>query len=219
MSPLGSATDVPSVERAQATTRMVFVDSRLSKDTPYIGTDNKQSMSKIVRYLCETGTPPVLMAMPEVNFNIVERQLHYREQMTECGHNPIILNPNLPDDTRSISIFEQYGMEQFMAVPDGNLPCGSTILCLNDRVAFGVLSAAAKRGLKVGKSPDSDLRVAGHDNQFFSEFTAPTLTTVGQDTQKIGLLGAQALLDPDNNADLLNNGCLLESKLIIRDSA
>ncbi len=219
MSPLGASSDIAAVDKAQSSIRIVFMDSRLSTDTPYIGTDNRKSLTKLVGYLCETGTPPVLIAMSPINFNITERHAQFCTQMEERGHQPVILNPGSFSESTDLMAFEQFGMEQFMAIPREKLPHGTTILCLNDRVAFGVLAGARKRHLNVGKGPESDLRVAGHDNQFFSQFTAPSLTTVGQDAEKIGILAAKALLDPDNNADLLNNGCLLESELFIRDSA
>ena len=53
---------------------------------------------------------------------------------------------------------------------DGGFPT-RTLLCANDRVAFGVLAAMYQAGLKVGFGPDCDFRVAGHDNQRLS---APT---------------------------------------------
>ena len=219
MSPLGASSDIAAVVKAQSSIRILFMDSRLSTDTPYIGTDNKKSLTKLVDYLCETGTPPALIAMPPINFNITERQTHFCTQMEKRGHEPVILNPKSLSESCNSMHFEQYGMEQFMAIPQDKLPHGATVLCLNDRVAFGVLAGANKRHLNVGKGPESDLRVAGHDNQFFSQFTVPSLTTVGQDAEKIGVLAAKVLLDPNNNADLLSNGCLLESKLFIRDSA
>ena len=53
-------------------------------------------------------------------------------------------------------------------------------------MAFGVLAAMYQAGLKVGFGPDCDYRVAGHDNQRFSAYTCPPLTTVSQDCDEMG---------------------------------
>ena len=67
-----------------------------------------------------------------------------------------------------------------------------TILCANDRVAFGVLAAMyARPGIKVGFEPDCQFRVAGHDNQRFSAYTCPPLTTVSQDCDEMGRVALQ----------------------------
>ena len=68
---------------------------------------------------------------------------------------------------------------------DGGFPT-KTLLCANDRVAFGVLAAMYQAGLKVGFAPDCHYRVAGHDNQRLSAFTCPPLTTVSQDSDEMG---------------------------------
>ena len=49
-----------------------------------------------------------------------------------------------------------------------------TILCVNDETAFGVLHAAHKHGLKIGK----DLAVAGFDGVQEAKHTEPPLTTL-----------------------------------------
>lgn len=216
MAPLGALTNLAAVTRAQSDTRVVFMDSRLVDDAPLIGTDNNHSISLMVKHLCHSGSAPKFMALPKINVNLVEREQAYEDQMRRLGHRPILLNPDPPPVADS---FEQFGHDQFLALPSETLAPGTTILCVNDRVAFGVLSAASKRGLKVGKGAGDDLRVAGHDNQFFSQFTSPALTTVGQDAQKIGTFAAQALLEDDEDNDILLHGRLLEGTLFLRDSA
>jgi len=73
--------------------------------------------------------------------------------------------------------------------------------------------------LKVGKGQRADLRVAGHDDQHFSQFTIPALTTVAQNTKKIGVLSARALLEKLNNNTLLRDGQLINGTIMFRDSA
>lgn len=136
--------------------------------------------------------------------------------MQKLGHQPCLLNPE-PLPVRDN--FERFGFEQFMVLPKDKLPGGTTIFCVNDRVAFGLISAAVKLGLKVGKGPGDDLRVAGHDNQNFSQYTTPSLTTVSQDTKQMGILAARALLENDGDNDLRRDGQLIDGTIFFRDSA
>ncbi len=216
MAPLGATTDIEAVKNAQADVPIVFIDSRLAENISYIGTNNRQSIPMMIDYLCHSGTPPVFFNLPPLNFNIMERQNTYFEHMKKIGKNPTLINP---DPIPVKDNFERFGFEQFMILLQGNLPKGSTILCVNDRVAFGLMSAAAKLGLKVGKNPGDDLRVAGHDNQHFSQYTTPSLTTVAQNTKEIGVLAARALLESEGDNTLLKHGKLIDGTILFRDSA
>ncbi|MEP3275714.1 MAG: LacI family DNA-binding transcriptional regulator [Stappiaceae bacterium] len=216
MAPLGFTTDLQMVESAQRDTPIVFMDSRLHADAAYIGTDNQQSIGQLVDYLCETGQPPALFTMPAVNINVVERQQAYISRMEALGHTPTILNP----DPESVwDDYERFGFEQFMNLPPERIRNVSTILCLNDRIAFGLMTAAHRLGLRVGTGDDADIRLAGHDDQHFSRYTNPTLTTVAQDPKAIGILAAQALLENEGDNELMHRGRLIQGKLRLRQSA
>jgi len=216
MASLGTPTDIGAVQQAQARVTMVFMDSRLAENQPYIGTNNRQSVPTMIDYLCRSGTAPVFFNLPPLNFNIVERQQVYFEHMTRLGETPTLINP---DPIPVKDNFERFGFDQFMVLPRHKVPKGTTILCVNDRVALGLIAAAVKLGLKVGKGPDDDLRVAGHDNQHFSRYTTPSLTTVAQDTRQIAILAARALLDNDGDNDLSLNDQLIDGEILFRDSA
>ena len=55
------------------------------------------------------------------------------------------------------------------------------VLCSNDRLAIGFLSACYERGLRVGRGDAAALRVASHDDHPFSRFTCPSLTTAAHE--------------------------------------
>ena len=216
MAPCGFSTNIRAVERTQRHIPMVFMDSRLKEGHPYFGTDNGHSVPMLIDYLCRSGTPPAYLTLPPLNVNIVERQQAYVRRMGELGLEPVVLNPE-PIAVREN--FERFGYEQFMELPPEKTRDVSTIMCINDRVALGVLSAAGKLGLKVGKGADCDLRIAGHDNQHFSRFTTPSLTTVAQDAHHIGVRSVKTLLGVEGGEPLAVAGELIKGKLIIRDSA
>jgi DNA-binding LacI/PurR family transcriptional regulator len=99
-----------------------------------------------------------------------------------------------------------------------------TILCANDRIAFGVLAAMCQAEMKVGFGPDCDFRVAGHDNQRLSAYTCPPLTTVSQDCDEMGRVALRMLLEGIEGEELTgrnrgNAKILLNGELVLRKSA
>jgi DNA-binding LacI/PurR family transcriptional regulator len=216
MAPLGFTSDVEIVEKAMGQVPILFMDSRLNAGTPYIGTNNRQSISTMVDYLCRSGAPPALFTMPAVNANVVERRDAYLERMAALGHEARILNP----ETATIGDeYEQYGFERFLTLPPDRIDGVKTILCPNDRVAFGLLAAAERLGLKVGNTSQDDIRVAGHDGQRFGAFASPSLTTSAQNTKAIGEMVANILTGLGRGARLPDHDVLFDGSLLVRDSA
>jgi DNA-binding LacI/PurR family transcriptional regulator len=206
IAPLGYRSDAEIILAARERVPLVVMDSRLQADVPYIGTNNAQSVSLMVDYLCNSGPPPALFTMPPMNVTVVERQAAYCARMTELGHQPHILNPN---DAHIQDDYEAYGYQRFLSLPPEDLADVTSILCPNDRVALGVIAAAQKRGFTVGKGTGA-LRIAGHDGQHFGAYTSPALTTVEQNIEKLGETVATALLNgPSHSAfdqDILFDG-------------
>lgn len=216
MSPIGFSTNIKAVEKAQRNTGVIFMDSQLHNDGICIANNNRQSVTSLVDYLCRTGEPPAFFTLPDVNQAIVERRQAYVECMEQHGFEPIILNP---DPGPADNHYERFGFDQFLTLAPERIEGLSSILCVNDRVAFGLIAAATKIGLKIGKSSADNLRVAGHDNQSFSAFSTPSLTTAAQNIEEIGVLATRALIENDGDNELMRTGRLINAKLIFRDSA
>jgi LacI family transcriptional regulator len=70
-------------------------------------------------------------------------------------------------------------------------PAPDAIFCCNDLMAIGALRAAAERGIDVPR----DLSVVGFDDIDLAQFVHPPLTSVAQNTRKLGQLTAQCLLE------------------------
>ncbi len=92
------------------------------------------------------------------------------------------------------------------------------IICASDLIAFGVLRACRRNGLKV---PD-DIKVTGFDNIVFSEHVMPPLTSI---EQPIALIADEALRllnrKTTSNIDFKLPGSIisLTPKLIVRESS
>lgn len=220
IAPLGGDQDgaAEALERLETDIPLVYVDSAPSHIAAFVGTDNRRSFDLIVDHLCSTGAPPMFLGMPSVNANASERADAYEAAMVARGLASGRLR--LPEAVNWD--FERFGHEAMqMAIEDGKAK-GRTILCANDRLAFGAVAAAWQAGLRVGRGPDCDLRIAGHDDHPLSRYTCPPLTTVAQDYDEIGLRATQMLLrrmtdgapaDPDEDI------VLLDARIVERQSA
>jgi LacI family transcriptional regulator, repressor for deo operon, udp, cdd, tsx, nupC, and nupG len=216
MAPLGFTSDVKAIELALQRVPILFMDSRLAEGVPYVGTNNRQSVSIMVDYLCRSAAPPALFTMPDVNGNVIERRNAYLERMQQLGHEPRILNPEpepVGDD------YERYGYQRFLTLPPERMEGIKAILCPNDRVAFGLLAAARRLGIKVGSAADDDLRVGAHDGQRFGEFAAPSLTTSAQNIRGMGEFVARVLTGLKSGESLPSADVLFDATLVFRASA
>lgn len=190
IAPLGEQSHHSTLTRLSEDVPIVYVDFPLDSTSPFVGTDNSKSFHLIVDYLCRSGSEPCYFSMPLVNNNAIKRQESYCTAMEKLGFTPRTIEL---EQSRSWD-FEQYAFEQASRFlrEKGKFPT-STILCANDRIAFGVISALWQAGIKVGRLNDCNIRVAGHDNNPLSEYTCPPLTTVAQDYNEIGRLAMELL--------------------------
>lgn len=200
---------------------IVFIDTPFDEQEAFIGTNNAQSMALITDYLTRLGDRPAYFDMPMVNSNVLERRDAYIATMLKRGLEPLIIS-TVKAETWD---FESYAFEQTnLVLAAGGFP-SRTILCGNDRIAFGVLAAINQAGLKVGIEPDCDVRVAGHDNQPLSEYCWPPLTTVSQNTSEMGRLAITLLLSKLDDSRVFEDRrmdgqhILLNAELVLRASA
>jgi DNA-binding LacI/PurR family transcriptional regulator len=163
-----------ALERLRRTIPVVHVDAPPDKNAAFVGTDNRKSFALMVDYLCRSGEPPAFFGMPFVNLNADNRRDAYIEAMEAHGRSPEIID--LP--ARSSWNFEQFGFEQATEILCRRGFPSNTVVCANDRIAFGVISAAWRRGLRIGHGAGFDLRIAGHDDHPLSRYTCPPLKRV-----------------------------------------
>nr|WP_321333199.1 LacI family DNA-binding transcriptional regulator [Breoghania sp.] len=213
--PIGAGETNTELARLEARIPLVYVDSRPDHDAPFVGTENGQSFNLIVDYLCRSGEPPAFLGMPEVNRNAGARRRAYAAGMRAVGAEPVFLD--LPKETTWN--FERVGHAVMTAaLASHNRP--RTVLCANDRLAFGALLAAWEAGLRVGHAEGSDIRIAGHDDHPLARYTCPPLTTVAQNCKEIARTAMHKLIarldDTDDEGPL---SCLLRGDLILRASA
>lgn len=210
--PLGHASRAALYRDVARALPLVFVDARTDENGTFVGTDNGQSIGLMIDYLLRSGSPPSYFDMPDVNQNARERRRAFEAAMREHDREPFVHEVGSTGWD-----FEQIAFDEATALFKAEDMAGRTILCANDRIAFGVMAAAAQAGIIVGRT--ADLRVAGHDDHPLSRFACPSLTTIAQDGEELASRGLQALLAQVGEASEEPKEHLVVGRLIMRESA
>lgn len=178
LAPLGRSSDKSAVEAFCHDVPTVLFDSNIEgMGEAFVGSDNYSFVSQTVEYLSRSGEPPIFFEMrTPANPNANKRRLAYLDMMDRLGLDPHVIKV---DGTGWG--FEEIGrLGAHEMLEKGEMPT-NTVLCSNDRLAIGVLSACYERGVSVGRAKGCQLRVASHDDHPFSRFTCPSLTTAAHD--------------------------------------
>ncbi|MCB1429013.1 MAG: LacI family DNA-binding transcriptional regulator [Nitratireductor sp.] len=217
IAPLGRSSDLQIVERFTLDVPTVVFDSNVPVGKAFVGSNNFQSIPLIVEYLCRTGEPPCFFEMPPVNPNANKRRNAYIRAMDRLGHEPRVISATGEGGWQ----FEQIGLENGMRLISGRALPSNTVLCSNDRIAMGFISAAYQKGLRVGHTEGCAMRIAGHDDHPWSRFTCPPLTTVSQDYHSIATKSVEILFDLINGKEPSGGRLehLCDGTLIMRSSA
>ncbi|WP_377293728.1 LacI family DNA-binding transcriptional regulator [Rhizobium sp. SG2393] len=218
VAPLGAHSRRSALERLRDAIPVVCFDGPAIYDLPFVGNDNQQSVAAIVTYLCRSGEPPVFLDIPHLVENAGERPDSYRATMIAEGHAPIVIDCDAPPSWE----FERLGFEQMQRLLKRDGLPGKTLLCANDRFAFGAMAAAFAAGLKIGRAEGCDLRIAGHDDHPLSRYACPSLTTMAQNAPEMAARSVELLLarlDEESDAATETQKVILEATLVMRDSA
>lgn len=218
LAPLGRRSDLGAVEAFCRDVFTINFDCNINGvGESFVGHDNEQATTLICEYLCRTGEPPVFFEMLNPsNPNAIRRRNTFCAFMEARG---------LPVDLIQVEgsgwEFERIGMEGGIRAIEDRRIGSNTVLCSNDRLAIGLLTAAYQKGLRVGLGDGAALRVAGHDNHPFSEFACPPLTTVSHDYAAIATRSVDRLLRLIESGERseTRDEILFEGKLILRQSA
>ncbi len=94
----------------------------------------------------------------------------------------------------------------------------TVVVCVNDRVAIGVLKELSEHGLHVPE----DISVTGFDNTIYSEYVSPALTTIHIDREKIARHLLESLTEqksaPNEQASSVGREILIDTELVVRES-
>lgn len=216
--PLGRESDKAALKVFCRDVPTVLFDSNIEgMGEAFIGSDNYSFVAQTVEYLTRTGEPPCFLEMRyPANPNANKRRDAYISIMERLKLEPHILSI----DGKGWR-FEEIGRKGGLKLLEQDALPTNTVLCSNDRLAIGFLSACYEKGIRVGRDENCELRVASQDGHPFSGFTCPSLTTAAHDYTAISEHAVETLFQ------LIENGGrfpkrkekLFPAHLIMRDSA
>lgn len=218
LAPFGRTSDKDVIRQFGQDVPLVLFDANIENaGEAFIGTNNFQSIGLIVEYLCRSGEPPCFFEMKSPsNPNAIKRRQAYLESMERQGQPAHVYQAE----------GEGWNFEEIGSLEGGRMLAEkvfatNTVLCSNDRLAIGMLSAAYRLGIRVGHGKDCTLRIAGHDDHPFSRFTCPPLTTIAQDYAAIANRAVSTLFRvvESDQSSFEREETLFDGKLVMRDSA
>ena len=218
LAPLGRSSDIKYLDNFCHDVPTVLFDSNIEGvGAAFIGSDNRSFVSQTVEYLSRTGNIPCFFEMRNpANPNAKKRRSAYIEIMKRLG-----LEPHIIKIDGTSWAFEEIGRQGALKVLRENLLLTDTVLCSNDRLAIGFLSACHELGIKVGREKGCTLRIASHDDHPYSRFTCPSLTTASHDYEAVSSHAVDTLfrlIDAGGKLDEREE-TLFAARLIMRGSA
>lgn len=218
LAPLGRASDKLRVEKFCKDVPTVLFDSNLEGiGAAFVGSDNFSFVSQTVEYMTRTGDPPAFFEMrTPANPNANKRRRAYIEMMERLGFEPQVIKV----DGEGWA-FEEIGRKGAAELLEARALPSDSILCSNDRLAIGVLSACYDAGVRVGRGSDCALRIAANDDHPFSRFTCPSLTTAGHDYDNVANRSVETLFEliESGGRFATRRETLFPARLVLRDSA
>ena len=171
--------------------------------------ENVEGMKSMVRYAASMGHRRIAYAHGERASVTENRITGYYRGLEESGivPNPDYLLESVYDSTEA-------GREAVLTLM--KLPVPPTCILLpDDHAALGALDAAAELGLRVPE----DLSIAGYDESRLSQLIRPRLTTVAQDTVRMGTEAAHYLIDRIENPRTAGSRTgMIPTRLVIGES-
>lgn len=152
----------------------------------YIDNDSRTGSLEAARYLIGLGHRRIgYIVSRSATSNHRERFDAYREALAEAG---IGFDPALAVSGIEGGGEMEFGFRAMRELLSRGKPF-TALMATNDEIALGAISAAREAGLRI----PADLSVIGFDDNAFSAFIDPPLTTVRHDAEQAGFLAARAV--------------------------
>jgi LacI family transcriptional regulator len=141
--------------------------------------DNRVGIEQAVDYLFKAGHQKIAH-INGLRRDGADREVYFRDAMLRHGvKNPLVLEG---DFTEQCGVAGAKGLEQHPEI--------TAVICSNDQSANGLYQGLRSRGLRVAQ----DLSVIGFDNEPWSAYMDPPLTTLHQPAKEAGQLAAKQVL-------------------------
>ena len=199
--------DVAAIARSVAV--VMLASNRVRSGLDYVGADNRTGCRQITEHLITVHgyTSIAFVGGPQQSPDSQQRFAGFRDAMNQAGL-PV---PESPTATGGFT--EAGGREAVRALVAGGQP-PRAIVCGNDEMAVGALSALRSAGLRV----PSDVAVTGFDDIAATRHVQPALTTVRQPMRQLGEESVRVLLDRIADPDCAPRSVVLPTQSVIRES-
>lgn len=177
-------------------------------NSTYLMSDNANIAAKVVEHLYMRGYREIGLLGIERNSGVILiRETAFRESLKTFG---LPIRPEWI--IHSVDYERDSGYRAMKElISSGSLP--QAMFAVTDHLAFGVMQAMKEHNLRIPQ----DMALVGCDDVDACKYTVPPLTTVRQDTDKIGRLAALMLFDMINK-QINPTAVMVESELIVRES-
>jgi LacI family transcriptional regulator len=191
----------------QAGIPTVFIDTVGQGDHAIsIRSDHMDAARQLAGYLLSLGHRRIaFISGPTVNLAAMERLLGFQQALAKTG---ISLDPDL---VRQSGWNTDEAYQTAHALLDQRRDF-TALVAGSDLMAIGILRALHEHNLQVPR----DISLTGFDDVILSQYTTPPLTTVRQDTEKMGREAIQrliALIEGEETTSLV-----VPTQLVIRGS-
>ncbi len=187
----------------------IGIDIELTgKNSCYIMSDNAKISMKVVEHFYMMGYRDIGYIGPErASLPMKQRESGFEAAMQTFG-----MTLNETNRMYSDGYQEEDGYAAMLRmIHSGERP--RAVFAASDLLAIGAMRALRENGLRVPE----DVAIAGCDDIEACRYTFPPLTTVKQDTDRIGRMAAMLLFDLMNKQ--MDNRCIqVEPELVVRKS-
>ena len=194
----------------RSTIPTVVIDYHLA-DVCNVTSNNRQGVFQAVQYLFDLGHEKIGNIYGGQYLEIGNQRKEYFEEAIEKYH--LILYPEFSVSGEFFSKEDGYNaMNQILKLEDQP----TAIFCASDMLAIGAMQAITEAGKRV---PD-DYSLIGFDGIDMGQMITPRLTTIQQDTVKMGSIAANQILNMINerNHRRSTKTITVDTKLIVGES-
>jgi LacI family transcriptional regulator len=177
------------------------------KNITNVRVDYGKGMKKIVEYLYSLGhTRMAFVGHHSTLGPISERRKTFLESVARCSPSA---EARIVAGTDGL----EGGRQAARELLSSNFH-PSSIICVNDFMAVGVLRELRDRGVRVPE----DMSVTGFDNIKLAEFCSPALTTAHIPREQIGQTIFENLVPDSKKEQLTGREILIDPELVVRES-
>jgi len=185
----------------------VVIDNQIDHSNAFsVNVDNYAGGYEAARHLIGLGHTRISYVGGSERYNSArERRRGFESAMSEAGLVPLMVT-NAKFNIRSgFDTAKQW-------IRSGAVP--TAVFAGEDGLALGVMQAFQDEGYRVPK----DVSIVGYDDQTFSQFIHPRLTTIRQPMELIGEHAVRLLLQMIQGTGKRQYSVLLKPELIVRES-